>query len=92
MLLTADVELGKGSNICQKERDHEHLIPGVKFDTMAREWSCKWTCNGDKARLVACQTALESVVDDIKEVKGVKSVERIIREDCLDFKVSFSVL
>ena len=69
---------------------HE-IAPGVKFDTMAREWSCKWTCDGDKASLVACQIALESVIDEIKEVKGAKSVERIIREDCLDFKVSCSV-
>lgn len=74
-----------------KLRSMHEIAPGVKFDTMAREWSCKWTCDGDKASLVACQIALESVIDEIKEVKGVKSVERIIREDCLDFKVVTSL-
>lgn len=70
---------------------HE-IAPGVQFDTVAREWSCKWSRDGDKASLVACQVALESVIDDIMEVKGVKSIERIVHEDSLDFKVSFGVL
>ena len=64
------------------------IADGVEFDTIAREWRCKWSPEGDKASLVACQIALESVVEDLNEVDGVKSIERVVCGDCLDFKVS----
>jgi len=64
------------------------ITEGVQFDTLAREWRCKWSPDADKASLAACQTALDSIVDDVKKVDGVKSVERIVCGGCLDFKVS----
>jgi hypothetical protein len=67
------------------------IADGVEFDTIAREWRCKWSPDGNKASLVACQMALESVVEDLNDVDGVKSIERIVCGDCLDFKVITSV-
>jgi len=64
------------------------IAEGVEFDTIAREWRCKFSSDGDKASLVACQMALESVAEDLLQVDGVKSVERVVCGDCLDFKVS----
>mmetsp|Transcript_9944 Transcript_9944/g.11033 ORF Transcript_9944/g.11033 Transcript_9944/m.11033 type:complete len:167 (+) Transcript_9944:77-577(+) len=67
------------------------IAEGVEYDTVSREWRAKWSTEGDKASLIACQIALESVFDEIQEVKGVKSVERVVCADCLDFKVITSV-
>lgn len=63
------------------------LAEGVEFDTICREWRCKWSLDGDKASLVACQMALESVAEDLYQVDGVKAVERVVCGECLDFKV-----
>jgi hypothetical protein len=66
-------------------RMHGSIIEGlVEFDTLAREWRCKYE---DEASLISAQMALESVLEDIQEVDGVKSVERIVCGTCLDFKV-----
>eukprot|EP00590_Aulacoseira_subarctica_P007024 CAMPEP_0172422266 /NCGR_PEP_ID=MMETSP1064-20121228/8435_1 /TAXON_ID=202472 /ORGANISM="Aulacoseira subarctica , Strain CCAP 1002/5" /LENGTH=112 /DNA_ID=CAMNT_0013163051 /DNA_START=133 /DNA_END=471 /DNA_ORIENTATION=+ len=63
------------------------IAEGVSFDTIAREWRCKWSLEGDKASLVAAQKALESIVADVKKVPGVKRVDRIVCGGCLDFKI-----
>ena len=60
------------------------VVENVHFDTVAREWRCKW--NSDTA-LIACQTLLESNLDTIKAVKGVKDVQRVVCGGCKDFKV-----
>ena len=62
-----------------------NVVENVSFDTVAREWRCKW--NTDEA-LVACQTLLESHLATIKGVKGVKDVQRVVCGGCKDFKVS----
>jgi predicted TPR repeat methyltransferase len=67
------------------------IAEGVEFDTIAREWRCKWSPEGDKASLIAAQQALVAVADDLKQVDGVKSVERIVCGGCLDFKVITSL-
>mmetsp|Transcript_12382 Transcript_12382/g.18017 ORF Transcript_12382/g.18017 Transcript_12382/m.18017 type:complete len:161 (-) Transcript_12382:32-514(-) len=67
------------------------IVEGVEFDTIAREWRCKFSSEGNMASLVALQMALETVVDDLKEVEGVQSIERVVCGDCLDFKVITSV-
>jgi len=69
----------------------KQIVDGVEFDTIAREWRCKFTSDGNKASLVACQMALESIAEDLLEVEGVKGIERIVCDDCLDFKVITSV-
>jgi hypothetical protein len=63
------------------------IAEGVEFDTIAREWRCKWSADGDKVSLVAAQKALEAVIDDVKKVPGVKKVDRVVCGGCLDFKV-----
>ena len=68
--------------------ESQKIAEGVEFDTVARGWRCKWSPDFDKASLVACQMALESVAEDLNEVDGVKSIERVVCGDCLDFKVS----
>ena len=64
------------------------IAEGVEFDTVAREWRCKWSADNDKASLVEAQKALESVLDEVKGVPGVKRVDRVVCGGCLDFKVS----
>jgi len=53
------------------------IAEGVEFDTVAREWRCKWSPDGDKASLVAAQEALKAVISDLKELEGVKRVSSI---------------
>lgn len=63
------------------------IAEGVEFDTIAREWRCKWSGDDDKASLVAAQKALVEVLPTLKQVSGVEKVERIVCGGCLDFKV-----
>jgi hypothetical protein len=60
---------------------------GVEFDTVAREWRCKWTADSDKASLAAIQKQFDAVVADVKKVDGVKSVQRIVCGGCFDYKI-----
>eukprot|EP00594_Rhizosolenia_setigera_P010911 CAMPEP_0178962832 /NCGR_PEP_ID=MMETSP0789-20121207/14617_1 /TAXON_ID=3005 /ORGANISM="Rhizosolenia setigera, Strain CCMP 1694" /LENGTH=113 /DNA_ID=CAMNT_0020647093 /DNA_START=125 /DNA_END=466 /DNA_ORIENTATION=+ len=63
------------------------IVEGVSFDTIAREWRCKWSADNDKASLASAQKALDSVLSEVKAVDGVKSVQRVVCGGCLDFKV-----
>lgn len=63
------------------------IIDGVEFDTIVREWSCKWSPGGSKASLLACQMALEAVFDDLNDIEGVQNVERLICDETFEFKV-----
>lgn len=67
------------------------IAPGVEFDTVAREWRCKWSPDNDKAALVEAQKALEGVLDEIKKVEGYKAVQRVVCGGCMDFKVITSL-
>merc|ERR1712238_361056 len=67
------------------------IAEGVEFDTVAREWRCKWSNESDSASLVAAQKLLNSVIDSVKSVDGVKSVQRVVCGGCLDFKVITSL-
>ena len=42
-----------------------YITPNVEFDTLAREWRCKWVADDDKASLSACQDALSSAIDSV---------------------------
>ena len=68
-----------------------NIAEGVDFDTIAREWRCKWSPDNDKASLVAAQKALEEVLAEVKGVSGVKGVSRVVCGGCLDFKVVTSL-
>lgn len=63
------------------------IAEGVEFDTVAREWRCKWSTEGEKASLVKAQKVLESVMPQLKTVEGVIKVDRIVCGGCKDFKV-----
>jgi len=63
------------------------ITPGVEFDTIAREWRCKWSADDNKKSLAGAQEALKAVMAEIKSVKGVKDVQRVVCGGCLDFKV-----
>jgi hypothetical protein len=67
------------------------IAEGVEYDTMTREWIATYSLEGDKSSLVACQLALESVVEDIYEVDGFKSVQRLVCEDDKEFRVITNV-
>ena len=67
------------------------IAEGVEFDTIAREWRCKWSEDNDKASLVKAQAELSKILDDIKSKDGVKSVQRIVCGGCHDFKVITSL-
>ncbi|KAI2513662.1 hypothetical protein MHU86_802 [Fragilaria crotonensis] len=64
---------------------------GIEFDTIAREWRCKWSADNDKASLVEAQKTLAGILDELKAVDGVKEVQRVVCGGCLDFKVITSL-
>lgn len=64
------------------------IVSNVHFDTIAREWRCKWE---SEEALVKCQTSLTTVLDSVKSVKGVKNVQRVVCGGCKDFKVIVSL-
>ncbi len=67
------------------------ITKGVEFDTIAREWRCKWSADGEKASLAAAQSELDALLPKIKAVGGVKDVQRVVCGGCLDFKVITSL-
>lgn len=67
------------------------IAPGVSFDTVAREWRCKWSGDNDKASLAAAQKELDGILATVKGVAGVKGVQRVVCGGCLDFKVITSL-
>ena len=69
----------------------EKITEGVEFDTIAREWRCKWSGDNEKKSLQEAQKALNGVLDDVKKVEGVKGVQRVVCGGCLDFKVVTSL-
>lgn len=58
----------------------------VVFDTVAREWRCKYTGPaGESTSLEACQKLLEANLPALKALGG--TVSRTVCGGCLDFKV-----
>lgn len=51
------------------------ITTGVEFDTIAREWRCKWSEDNDKAALAQAQAELNKVLEAVKAVDGVKGVQ-----------------
>lgn len=72
---------------CHQNRHMATIAEGVEFDTIAREWRCKWSPDDDKKSLVEAQKALTEVLDEIKSVDGFKKVDRVVCGGCMDFKV-----
>lgn len=65
------------------------ITEGVEFDTVAREWRCKWSADNDKKSLADAQKALNAVLANVKAVDGFQKVDRVVCGGCLDFKVRF---
>ena len=63
------------------------FVDDVSFDTIAREWRCKWSEDNDKKSLSEANKAIMSVLDEMKKIDGVKGVQRAICSSCHDFKV-----
>lgn len=63
------------------------IAEGVEFDTIAREWRCKWSKDADSASLVAAQKLLKATEPELKKIDGLKSVQRVVCGGCQDFKV-----
>lgn len=67
------------------------ICPGVEFNTIAREWRCKWSADNDKASLEALQKALNETMSKVSAVAGLRDVRRIVCGTCNDFKVVISM-
>lgn len=67
------------------------VTTGVDFDTVAREWRCKWSPDNDKKSLQLAQKELEAALPILKTLDGVKDVQRVVCGGCMDFKVITSV-
>jgi len=64
------------------------ITDGVEFDTIAREWRCKWET---PEALAAAQKTLNEVLSTVKETDGVKEVQRVVCGGCKDFKIITSL-
>mmetsp|Transcript_17417 Transcript_17417/g.25378 ORF Transcript_17417/g.25378 Transcript_17417/m.25378 type:complete len:111 (-) Transcript_17417:1022-1354(-) len=64
------------------------IVSNVQFDTVAREWRCKWE---SEEALVGAQTSLEAVLEKVKAVAGVKDIQRVVCGGCKDFKIIVSL-
>ena len=68
------------------------ITDGVEFDTVAREWRCKWSGEDDKKSLQELQKVLNESKADIKKITdGSAKVQRIVCGGCFDFKVVISL-
>ena len=67
------------------------ITEGVDFDTVAREWRCKWVGDNDNKSLQEAQKALNGILVEVKKIDGVKGVQRVVCGGCLDFKVIVSL-
>merc|ERR1719401_3353819 len=64
------------------------LCEGVSFNSVAREWRCKWSEGDNKKSLTECQRVLmEVAVPKLKYVHGVLSLQRVVCGECKDFKI-----
>lgn len=68
------------------------IAEGVEFDTVAREWRCKWSTDNDKESLVNAQKAFEMILPQLSQVDGVIKVDRIVCGGCKDYKVRVIVV
>jgi len=67
------------------------ITEGVEFDTVAREWRCKWSPDNEKKSLREAQKLLNDILKDLKALAGVKDVQRVVCGGCMDFKVITSL-
>mmetsp|Transcript_21359 Transcript_21359/g.19430 ORF Transcript_21359/g.19430 Transcript_21359/m.19430 type:complete len:145 (+) Transcript_21359:64-498(+) len=63
------------------------ITTGVEFTSKAREWRLKWSADDEKKSLASVQQTLSIFQKEIKSIKGVTNVQRLICGGCLDYKV-----
>mmetsp|Transcript_3295 Transcript_3295/g.11948 ORF Transcript_3295/g.11948 Transcript_3295/m.11948 type:complete len:113 (-) Transcript_3295:155-493(-) len=63
------------------------ICPGVSFESVAREWRCKWSTDDDKKSLSEAQRVLEEALPALKSLEGLEKVNRIVCGGCQDFKI-----
>ena len=66
-----------------------NITDNISFDTIAREWRCKWSADNNKASLSALQDLLDKHTPALKAMQGV-NIQRIVCGQCNDFKVILS--
>ena len=59
----------------------------VDFDTIGREFRCKFSTENGNASLKSLQGIFEKYLSCLKSIKGVKSVKRVVCGGCHDFKI-----
>jgi len=67
------------------------ITAGVDFNTIAREWRCKWSEDGDKKSLQDLQKALNDIMPKVSAVAGLRDVRRVVCGGCHDFKIVMSL-
>jgi hypothetical protein len=67
------------------------VAKGVEFDTIAREWRCKFSPDNENQAAADVQIALNGVMDKVGAVPGLIKVQRAVCGGCYDFKVMMSV-
>jgi hypothetical protein len=59
----------------------------VDFDTLGREFRCKWSQDDNNASLEGLQGVFTKHLAALKAIEGVKSVKRVVCGGCQDFKI-----
>jgi hypothetical protein len=59
----------------------------VEFDTLGREFRCKWSKDNGNASLKALDAVFSKHLPTLKAIEGVKSVKRVVCGECQDFKI-----
>lgn len=67
------------------------IAEGVEFDVIAREWRMKWSADDNKTSLVEVQKLVDPIIATLKQIDGVKSVQRVVCGDCQDYKLVTAV-
>lgn len=67
------------------------ICAGVDFNTIAREWRCKWSDDNDKASLVELQKTFNEFNSKVSAVPHLRDVRRVVCGSCFDFKVVMSM-
>lgn len=69
----------------------KHITDNVQYNTVAREWRLKWSPDLEKRSLSSVQNVLSSIIPALKDIKGLKDIQRVVCGGCLDYKVIVSL-
>ena len=69
----------------------QQQAPGILYDTVAREWRCKWSKEGGSASVALAQQAWQAVAGRVRAIDGVTRVQRMCCGTGLDYKITISI-